>query len=105
MGVVDLDFGGTWTQDMSVSARLAIGKLILRVPPDVGVRLEVQRAFDSEMQSRLSTSVWQTGCNNWYLDEHGRNTNNWPGFTLEYRRRTRRLDPSDYEAQLSTSGL
>jgi predicted membrane protein len=40
---VDLDFGGTWTQDMNVSARLAIGKLILHVPADVGVRLEVQR--------------------------------------------------------------
>ncbi len=43
VGVVDLDFGGTWTQDMNVSARLAIGKLILHVPADVGVRLEVQR--------------------------------------------------------------
>jgi hypothetical protein len=43
VGVVDLEFGGTWTQDMNVSARLAIGKLILRVPADVGVRLEVQR--------------------------------------------------------------
>jgi cation diffusion facilitator CzcD-associated flavoprotein CzcO/acetyl esterase/lipase len=62
----------------------------------LSVRPEVQRAFDTEMQSRLSTSVWQTGCNNWYVDEHGRNTNNWPGFTLEYRRRTRRLDPADY---------
>ncbi|MGA9635352.1 MAG: NAD(P)/FAD-dependent oxidoreductase, partial [Solirubrobacterales bacterium] len=75
----------------------------------LSVRPEVQRAFDSEMQSRLSTSVWQTGCNNWYVDEHGRNTNNWPGFTLEYRRRTRHLDPADYQAgasaQLSTSGL
>ncbi len=72
----------------------------------LSVRPEVQRAFDSEIQKRLETSVWQTGCNNWYLDEHGRNTNNWPGFTLEYRRRTRRLDPSDYERpQLSTSGL
>ncbi len=68
----------------------------------LSVRPEVQQAFDSEMQSRLSTSVWQTGCNNWYIDEHGRNTNNWPGFTLEYRRRTRRLDPADYEAQSST---
>ena len=68
----------------------------------LSVRSEVQRAFDSEMQSRLSTSVWQTGCNNWYVDEHGRNTNNWPGFTLEYRRRTRRLDPTDYEPQSST---
>jgi cation diffusion facilitator CzcD-associated flavoprotein CzcO/acetyl esterase/lipase len=71
----------------------------------LSVRAEVQQAFDSEMQTRLSTSVWQTGCNNWYVDEHGRNTNNWPGFTLEYRRRTRRLDPSDYEDQLSTSGV
>ncbi|NUO37542.1 MAG: hypothetical protein HOQ17_03945 [Gemmatimonadaceae bacterium] len=43
IGVVDLDFGGTWTQDMTVSTRLAVGKLMLRVPGDVGVRLEVQR--------------------------------------------------------------
>jgi hypothetical protein len=43
VGVVDLEFGGTWTQDMNVSTRLAIGKLILRIPSDVGVRLEVQR--------------------------------------------------------------
>jgi cation diffusion facilitator CzcD-associated flavoprotein CzcO len=61
------------------------------------VRPEVQEAFDREMRERLSTSVWQTGCNNWYVDEHGRNTNNWPGFTLEYRWRTRRVDPRDYQ--------
>ena len=80
----------------------------------LSVRPEVQRSFDREIQERLSTSVWLTGCNNWYLDENGRNTNNWPGFTLEYRRRTRHLDLDDYELgngarapepQLSTSGL
>ena len=43
VGVVDLEFGGTWTHDMSVTTRLAVGKLMLRVPTDVGVRLEVQR--------------------------------------------------------------
>jgi hypothetical protein len=43
IGVIDLDFGGTWTQDMTVSTRLAMGKLMLRIPNDVGVRLEVQR--------------------------------------------------------------
>lgn len=43
VGVVDLDFGGTWTQDVTVSTRLAVGKLMLRIPSDVGVRLEVQR--------------------------------------------------------------
>ena len=73
---------------------------IRRTGGRLSVRPEVQQAFDSEMQTRLSTSVWQTGCSNWYVDEHGRNTNNWPGFTLEYRWRTRHLDPSDYESTL-----
>jgi hypothetical protein len=43
IGVVDLDFGGMWTHDMTVTTRLAVGKLMLRIPGDVGVRLEVQR--------------------------------------------------------------
>lgn len=43
VGVADLDFSGTWTRDLIVDAKLAVGKLILRVPPDVGVRLDVQR--------------------------------------------------------------
>lgn len=43
VGVADLDFSGAWTRDLSVDAKVAIGKLILRVPPDVGVRLDVQR--------------------------------------------------------------
>ncbi|MCY7380321.1 MAG: cell wall-active antibiotics response protein [Gemmatimonadaceae bacterium] len=43
VGVVDLEFGGTWTRDLDVTTRLAVGKLILRIPSDVGVRLDVQR--------------------------------------------------------------
>jgi hypothetical protein len=43
VGTVDLDFGGTWTRDLEVSTRLAIGGLTLRVPDDVGLRLEVKR--------------------------------------------------------------
>ena len=43
VGVVDLDFGGAWTHDMSVSAQLAVGKLRIRIPTDVGVRLTVSR--------------------------------------------------------------
>jgi cation diffusion facilitator CzcD-associated flavoprotein CzcO len=77
-------------------------RLLRRSGGRLAVRAAVQRAFDSEMQSRLSTSVWQTGCSNWYVDENGRDSQNWPGFTLEYRWRTRRLDVADYE---STSGL
>lgn len=51
VGVVDLDFGGGWSRDLEVTARLAVGRLILRVPRDVGLRIEVQRVatdFDHE---------------------------------------------------------
>jgi hypothetical protein len=47
VGSVTLDFGGRWAQDMAVDAELALGKLHLRVPRDVGVRLEVQRVLAS----------------------------------------------------------
>jgi hypothetical protein len=43
VGSVDLDFGGTWTRDLAVNTRLAIGALTLHVPTNVGIRLEVQR--------------------------------------------------------------
>ena len=51
VGVVDLDFSGSWTRDLTVESRVAIGKLMLRVPEDVGVRVEIQRVaagFDHE---------------------------------------------------------
>ena len=51
MGSIDLDFSGTWQRDMTVLTRVAIGKTTLRVPEDVGVRLEIQRVaagFDHE---------------------------------------------------------
>jgi hypothetical protein len=43
VGSVDLDFGGQWSRDLDVVTRLAVGKLTLRIPPSVGLRLEVQR--------------------------------------------------------------
>jgi cation diffusion facilitator CzcD-associated flavoprotein CzcO len=56
----------------------------------------VQQAFAEEMQERLKGSVWNSGCSSWYLDRHGRNSLQWPGFTFEYRRRTRRFDAEEY---------
>ncbi len=51
VGSVDLDFGGVWTHDVTVTTRLALGKLTLRIPAEVGVRVDVQRVaagFDHE---------------------------------------------------------
>ena len=41
--------------------------------------------------------VWQSGCSSWYVDEHGKNTHNWPDLTYLYRARTRRIDLADFE--------
>ncbi|GAA1820853.1 NAD(P)/FAD-dependent oxidoreductase [Actinomadura chokoriensis] len=61
------------------------------------VREGVLSAFDERLQRRLGGTVWNAGgCGSWYRRGDGRNASNWPGSMLGYRRRTRRLDPSDY---------
>jgi cation diffusion facilitator CzcD-associated flavoprotein CzcO len=65
------------------------------------VRAEVQQRYNAELQQRLAASVWATGgCSSWYQmhrpGHEGRITTLWPGSTLEFRRRTRRLGASDY---------
>jgi hypothetical protein len=63
----------------------------------IDLRPETQEAWRAEMATRSEHTVWTTGgCHNWYLNSRGENTNNWPGPWLEYRRRTRRINPGDY---------
>jgi cation diffusion facilitator CzcD-associated flavoprotein CzcO len=62
----------------------------------VDIKPEIQNAFDTEMQTRMHDTVWTSGCKSWYLDDNGHNTTLWPGFTFEYRLRTRRFDPKSY---------
>jgi cation diffusion facilitator CzcD-associated flavoprotein CzcO len=62
----------------------------------VTVRQRTEERFDTEIQKRLAASVWG-GCTNWYRDEAGRVTTNWPGTVIEYKRRTALLDLDDFE--------
>jgi cation diffusion facilitator CzcD-associated flavoprotein CzcO len=62
----------------------------------IDVRPEVQDAFNSWVQSASRTSVWESGCHNWYTGASGRNTNNWPDHTFMYRYRVRHFDLADY---------
>ena len=58
---------------------------------------EVQAAYNEEVQERLAQTVWNTGgCASWYFDRNGRNSIMWPGYTFEYRRRTKRFDAAAY---------
>ncbi|MCW2755596.1 MAG: Cyclohexanone monooxygenase [Marmoricola sp.] len=64
-----------------------------------GGSIEVKEAaearFDAEIQERLAASVWG-GCANWYRDEAGRVTTNWPGTVREYKARTASLDLNEF---------
>jgi cation diffusion facilitator CzcD-associated flavoprotein CzcO len=63
----------------------------------LSVRPEVQRAYNDRLQERARGTVFAGGCTSWYLTADGRNTQNWPGSTLDFARRTRRLRLTDYE--------
>lgn len=47
VGSVDLDFGGRWTQDVDLSVQVALGGVTIRVPRDVGVRVEARKFLAS----------------------------------------------------------
>ena len=53
------------------------------------------RRFNSALQARLAATVWN-GCNSWYLDRHGHNSANWPGFSFSYRWLARRASLAAY---------
>ena len=75
----------------------ALRTMRVRGAAEFELRPEVQRAYNEEVQERLAGSVWNTGgCGSWYFDRNGRNSIQWPGFTFEYRRRTRRFDTESY---------
>ncbi len=74
----------------------AIATIEARRGGPVEVRREVALAYNAELQRKLPRTVWGSGCSSWYLDSQGRNLTLWPGFTFDFRRRTRQFSPSDF---------
>ena len=60
------------------------------------VRPEIQAAFVAEVDRRMAGTVFASGCSSWYLGALKRNTTVWPGFTFDYRARTRAIELRDY---------
>lgn len=61
--------------------------------------IEVAAAAQVQERARLERSmrrtVWVSGCRSWYLDRTGRNTTLWPGFSIGYWWRVRRVSDAD----------
>lgn len=60
-------------------------------------RPEAVDAWNAHIQDRMRRSVWNTGCDSWYLDANGRNTTVWPGTTAEFRSVTREVRLEEYD--------
>ncbi len=63
------------------------------------VRPEIMQAYNEDIQRQLRESVWSAGCNSWYHNAAGKVTNNWPGYTQEYKRLLASLDVDSYNWQ------
>lgn len=57
---------------------------------------EAARWFDDRVQTSAAATVWVEGCSNWYVNEHGRLTNNWPESTVAYRKLLAQIRPEDW---------
>lgn len=67
-------------------------------------RPAAQAAYVAELDRHMAGTVWMNGgCRSWYLDDTGRNSTLWPGFTWQFRRRVWRINPAEYLLTAATS--
>ncbi|MFP6584391.1 MAG: NAD(P)/FAD-dependent oxidoreductase [Candidatus Hydrogenedentota bacterium] len=74
-----------------------LDRLDARDAQSLNVKRNVQRSYNTWVQDRLKDSVWANVDQCWYKDENGKITNNWVGRTTEYRKKTKSMNPDDYE--------
>ncbi len=63
------------------------------------LKSSVQDSFNENLQKELSKMVWsEGGCSSYYLKNgDGKNNSIWPGSTMKYRRKTKKVNLKDYE--------
>lgn len=73
-------------------------KLKKRPNSFLNLKHEVLKKFNDKIQKKLSKMIWYTGgCRSWYISGvKKKNVTIWPGTTISYRFRTRKVNLSDY---------
>jgi cation diffusion facilitator CzcD-associated flavoprotein CzcO len=64
--------------------------LVIEVSPQAHER------YQDWLKQRLAGTIWNTGCQSWYLTRDGRNTTLWPGTTWGFMRMMKRFDAENY---------
>lgn len=73
-----------------------LGTMKRRKLAAVEVKPSVYENFNQRLQDDLRKTIWSSGCKSWYVNDSGRNTTIWPGFTFRFRQKTRRFKPVEY---------
>ncbi|GAA1098954.1 flavin-containing monooxygenase [Tsukamurella spumae] len=74
----------------------AIAQLIGNGWKALDVRAEVQEEYNRDIQRRLTSTTWNSGCSSWYLTDDGFNATMYPGFASQYVGQLRTVDLQDY---------
>ncbi|HEV8362712.1 MAG TPA: LiaF domain-containing protein [Gemmatimonadaceae bacterium] len=70
VGEIELDMAGTWLHDTELRAEVSLGVLTIRVPTDVGVRVETSRVLASFSHEGLSEQGAAYVSDNWENATH-----------------------------------
>jgi cation diffusion facilitator CzcD-associated flavoprotein CzcO len=62
----------------------------------IGVKPEVEAAYNRRLQKALAKTVWNTGCSSWYKDENGHIFTLWPHTTTRFIREMRKASLDEY---------
>lgn len=74
----------------------AIAQLVGNGWKALDVRADVQAEYNREIQRRLTSTTWNSGCSSWYLTDEGFNATMYPGFASQYVGQLRTVDLQDY---------
>ncbi|ORX04675.1 flavin-containing monooxygenase [Mycolicibacillus trivialis] len=75
----------------------AIGTLLQFDWKSLDVRPEVQERYNEDIQQRLQSTTWNSGCQSWYLTEDGFNATMFPGFATQYVNQLKHVDLQDFK--------
>jgi cation diffusion facilitator CzcD-associated flavoprotein CzcO len=83
----------------------AISKLLQFGWKSLDVRPEVQARYNEDIQQRLQSTTWNSGCQSWYLTEDGFNATMFPGFATQYVNQLKTVNLHDFKITAAqTSG-
>ena len=75
----------------------AISKLLQFGWKSLDVRPEVQARYNEDIQQRLQSTTWNSGCQSWYLTDDGFNATMFPGFATQYVNQLKTVNLHDFK--------